>query len=47
MTSKTHSVWNKDNMKKRNSDKPSLQDDYSILGLADAIKDSDKAQVSR
>ena len=47
VTSKTHSGWNKDNMKKRNSDKPSLQDDYSILGLADAIKDSDKAQVSR
>ncbi|XP_066014989.1 uncharacterized protein [Pocillopora verrucosa] len=44
VTSKTHSGWDKDSVKERNSKKPSLQDDYSILGLADAIKDSDKAQ---
>ncbi|PFX13518.1 Disintegrin and metalloproteinase domain-containing protein 9 [Stylophora pistillata] len=44
VTSKTHSGWDKDNVKERNSDNPSLQDDYSILGLADAIKDFDKAQ---
>lgn len=44
VTSKNHWGWDEDNIKERNSDKPSLQDDYSILGLADAIKDSDKAQ---
>ncbi|RMX54469.1 hypothetical protein pdam_00013189 [Pocillopora damicornis] len=44
VTSKTHSGWDKDSIKERNSNKPSLQDDYSILGLADAIKDFDKAQ---
>ncbi|RMX44841.1 hypothetical protein pdam_00009262 [Pocillopora damicornis] len=44
VTSKNHRGWDEDNIKERNSDKPSLQDDYSILGLADAIKDSDKAQ---
>ncbi|KAJ7386461.1 metalloendopeptidase [Desmophyllum pertusum] len=44
VTSKTHSGWNKDNIKQRNSDKPSLQNDFSILGFADAIKDFDKSQ---
>ncbi|KAL9951076.1 hypothetical protein ACROYT_G043672 [Oculina patagonica] len=44
VTSKTHSGWDKDNIKQRNSDKPSLQDDFSILGFADAIKDFDKSQ---
>ena len=47
MTSKNHRGWDEDNIKERNPDKPSLQDDYSILGLADAIKDSDKAQVDQ
>ena len=46
VSSKTHSGWDKDSIKERNSNKPSLQDDYSILGLADAIKDFDKAQVN-
>ena len=45
VTSKTHSGWNKDNVKERNSQKPSLQNDFSILGFADAIKDFDKSQV--
>jgi len=44
VTSKTHSGWDKDNIKQRNADKPSLQHDFSILGLADAIKDFDKSQ---
>ena len=47
MTSKNHRGWDEDNIKERNSDKPSLQDDYSILGLADAIKNADKAQVDQ
>lgn len=45
LTSKTHGGWDKDNLKKRNSEKPSLNDDFSILGFADAIKDFDKSQV--
>ena len=47
VTSKTHSGWDKDNIKQRNIDNPSLQDDFSILGFADAMKDFDKSQVSR
>lgn len=47
VTRKTHIGWDKDNIKERNSEKPSLQDDYSILGHADAIKDFDKAQVNQ
>ena len=47
VTSKTHGGWDKDNIKQRNTDNPSLQDDFSILGFADAIKDFDKSQVIR
>ena len=45
VTSKTHGGWDMDNIKQRNSDKPSLNDDFSILGFADAIKNFDKSQV--
>ena len=45
LTSKTHAGWDKDKVKQRNSDQPSLNDDFSILGFADAIKDFDKSQV--
>ena len=46
VTSKTHRGWDKDNIKQRNPEKPSLQHDFSILGLADGIKDLDKSQVT-
>jgi len=45
VTSKTHAGWTAENVKSRNADKPSLNDDYSILGVADAIKDFDPSQV--
>lgn len=45
VTSKSHSGWDKNNIKQRNPEKPSLQHDFSILGLADAIKDFDKSKV--
>lgn len=44
-TSKTHNGWTADNVKERNSYKPSLDNDYSILKWADAIKNSDPSQV--
>lgn len=44
VTSKTHGGWDKDNIKQRNSNKPSLHNDFSILGFADAVKDFDKSQ---
>jgi hypothetical protein len=46
VTSKTNIGWTEDNMKNRNADNPSLDADYSILEVADAIKDFDTAQVS-
>jgi len=46
VTSKTHTGWTADNVKTRNTDKPSLDSDYSILDVADAIKDFDTSQVS-
>jgi len=47
VTSKTHAGWTADNIKSRNTDKPSLDSDYSILGVADTIKDFDPSQVDR
>ncbi|KAK3716434.1 hypothetical protein QZH41_016845, partial [Actinostola sp. cb2023] len=45
VTSKTHTGWTADNVKTRNTtDKPSLDSDYSILDVADAIKDFDTSQ---
>ncbi|XP_074614387.1 uncharacterized protein LOC141874129 [Acropora palmata] len=44
LTSKTHRGWDKNNVKQRNVEKPSLNEDFSILGFADAIKDVDKSQ---
>ena len=46
LTSKTHKGWDKNNVKQRNVEKPSLNEDFSILGFADAIKDVDKSQVT-
>lgn len=46
VTSKTHTGWTAENVKSRNTDQPSLNADYSILDVADAIKDFDKSQVS-
>lgn len=46
VTSKTHSGWTSDNVKSRNADQPSLNNDFSILGYADSIKDIDISQVS-
>ena len=45
VTSKTHGGWDTDNIKERNSDRPSIHADFSILGFADAIKDFDNSQV--
>ena len=45
-TSKTHSGWNQNNVKHRNAGDPSLNGDFSILGVADAIKDFDPSQVN-
>ena len=47
VTRKTHGGWDAEKIKQRNSDKPSLHDDFSILGFADAIKDFDKSQVTQ
>jgi len=44
VTSKTHGGWDTDNVKERNSDRPSIHADFSILGFADAIKDFDNSQ---
>ena len=46
LTSRTHTGWDGDNVKQRNIHKPSLNEDFSILGFADAIKDFDKSQVT-
>ena len=43
--SKSRRGWDADKIKQRNSDKPSLHDDFSILGFADAIEDFGKSQV--
>lgn len=44
LTSRTHTGWDGDNVKQRNIHKPSLNEDFSMLGFADAIKDFDKSQ---
>ncbi|XP_073247149.1 uncharacterized protein [Porites lutea] len=44
LTSKTRTGWDADKIKQRNSDNPSLQNDFSILGFADAIKNFDQSQ---
>lgn len=46
LTSKTRTGWDADKIKQRNSDNPSLQNDFSILGFADAIKNFDQSQVN-
>ncbi|XP_032229700.2 uncharacterized protein LOC5505409 [Nematostella vectensis] len=43
-TSKTHSGWSAANIKQRNPNNPSLDADFSILGLVDFIKDFDASQ---
>ena len=45
LTSKTHTGWTADNVKSRNADQPSLDSDYSILDVADGIKDHDTSPV--
>ena len=45
VTSASHSGWDKNNVKARNVDVPSLDSDFSVLGVADAIKDFDQSQV--
>ena len=38
LTSKTSLGWTNENILKRSSDKPALNQDFSILGLGDSIK---------
>ena len=45
LTSASHQGWNAQNILDRNGNKPSLTEDFSILGQADSILGKEKFQV--
>jgi len=45
VTSSSQQGWTGSTLKQRNPDKPSLNTDYSILGVSDLITDSEEFQV--